>query len=422
MTDPPLWRNRDFLLLWTGQVVSTVGTRVSAVAFPLLVLAITGSPAQAGLVGFAQGLPFALCYLPAGALVDRWDRRRTMLTADAVRSGGLASVAVAVAADVVSLPHLMVVGFLEGSLLIFFQLAETAALPHVVTRGQLPTAMATSQAREQGAELAGGPLGGLLFGLAAAAPFVFDAVSYAVSFVALLFLRTPLQTQREPAPWHLVAEIREGVRWLVGLRLLRTLAVLIGVTNLVFSALLLTLIVRATDLGAEPSTVGLMFGLYGAGAVLGALVTPWLCRRVPARVVLLGTLWWWVITTTVLALMPAPLLLGLVAGASALASPLFNVVVGRYRYAMVPDRLQARVTGAARLVAWGPIPLGSLLGGVALETAGAETTLVALVLGMLVIAVVASATRIMRTAPAPDSLTVFDKPPIRSVAAGRVRG
>ena len=88
VAERPLWRTRDFMLLWSGQVVSTLGSRISALAFPLLVLAISGSPAQAGLVGFAQGLPFLVWYLPAGALVDRWSRKRVMLAADAGRSPG----------------------------------------------------------------------------------------------------------------------------------------------------------------------------------------------------------------------------------------------------------------------------------------------------------------------------------------------
>jgi MFS family permease len=86
------------MVLWSSQVVSTVGTRVSSIAFPLLVLAVTHSPAGAGVVGFAQTLPFLLLYLPAGAFIDRWDRKRTMLACDAGRAGALGSIAITVAA------------------------------------------------------------------------------------------------------------------------------------------------------------------------------------------------------------------------------------------------------------------------------------------------------------------------------------
>lgn len=162
----PLWRNHDVVLLWSGQLVSTLGTRVSSLGFPLLVLAQTGSPARAGVVGFAQTLPYLLLYLPAGALVDGWDRKRVMLVADAVRAAALASVGLAVAAGVFSLLHVAVAAFVEGAMFVFVQLSESAALPRVVPVEQLPVALAQNQAREQGAELAGQPLGGCCSGSA----------------------------------------------------------------------------------------------------------------------------------------------------------------------------------------------------------------------------------------------------------------
>jgi MFS family permease len=164
-TPPPLRRNRDFLLLWSGQVVSTVGTRITSLAYPLLVLALTRSPAKAGIVGFAQTLPFLLLFLPAGALVDRWNRKWVMLVSDGGRALALGSIAIALALERLTLVQIALVAFVEGGLFVFFQLAETAALPHVVPRAQLATALAQNQARDQGADLAGQPLGGLLFGI-----------------------------------------------------------------------------------------------------------------------------------------------------------------------------------------------------------------------------------------------------------------
>jgi len=196
----PLWRNRDFILLWSGQVVSTIGTRVTSVAYPLLVLAQTHSPAKAGLVGFAQSLPYMLFYLPAGALVDRWNRKRVMLVADAGRALALGSLALALALDELTLAQIIVVAFVEGSLFVFFSLSESAALPQIVPKEQLPTAVAQNQARIQGADLAGQPLGGALFGISRLLPFAADAISYAISFVSLLFVRPAFQEERERAP------------------------------------------------------------------------------------------------------------------------------------------------------------------------------------------------------------------------------
>jgi MFS family permease len=400
----PLRRNRDFILLWSGQVVSTVGTRVSSLAYPLLVLALTHSPAKAGLVGFAQTLPFLLFYLPAGALVDRWNRKRVMLVADAGRAFALGSIALALALDRLTLAQIAVVAFLEGSLFVFFQLSESAALPHVVPKEQLPTALAQNQAREQGADLAGRPLGGLLFGIGQLVPFVADAVSYAVSFATLLFVRPTFQDERPRSETRLRAEVAEGVAWLWRRPFLRAIVALSGASNFAFNALPLVMIVRAQQLGASPSLIGAMFALLGAGAIVGSVIAPWVQRRVPARVVVIGSLWLWAVGMAVLVLPSNAAALGALAGVMWITGPSFNVVVGAYRYALVPDRLQARTQSAARLVAWGTIPLGSLAAGFLLQAVGAITSFLILAGVSLGVALAATATRVVRHAPKVEAL------------------
>jgi MFS family permease len=400
----PLRRNRDFLLLWGGQVVSTVGTRITALAYPLLVLALTGSPAQAGLVGFAQTLPFLLLFLPAGALADRWDRKRVMLVADAGRAVALASVALALATGRLTMPHLIAVAFIDGSLLVFFQLAESAALPHVVHPSQVTTAVAHNQARENAADLAGQPLGGLLFGVSHLLPFVVDAVTYAASFVSLLFIRPAFQQRRDRGGTHLLAEIGEGIRWLWRQPLLRALVATIGATNLIHNALPLVLIVRAQQLGAPPALIGALFAFYGAGGVIGSLVAPWVQRRVPSRLVMVGSLWLWALQAALLPAMPNALALGIAGGVGMLAGPVFNVVVAGYRYALAPDHLLARTQSTARLVAWGTIPFGSLLAGQLAQRLGPAPALLALAGLLVAVAAVATATRTIRAAPPIETL------------------
>jgi MFS family permease len=404
----PLRRNRDFILLWSGQVVSTIGTRVSSLAYPLLVLALTHSPAKAGLVGFAQTLPFLFFYLPAGALVDRWNRKRVMLVADAGRAVALGSIALALALDRLTLAQIAVVAFVEGSLFVFFQLSEGAALPHVVPKEQLPTALAQNQAREQGAELVGQPLGGLLFGIGHLVPFVFDAVSYAVSFVTLLFVRPLFQEERPRSVTRLRAEVMEGIVWLWQRPLLRAVVLLVGASNFAFSALTLVMIVRARQLGASPSLIGAMFAFLGAGAIVGAVIAPWVQRHVPAPVVIIGCLWLYAAGMTVLALASSALALGALAAVMWIGGPPFNVVVGSYRYALVPDRLQARTNSAARLIAWGPIPLGSLAAGFLLEAVGAIKSFLALAAISVAVALAATLIRAVRDAPPIKALLAQD--------------
>jgi predicted MFS family arabinose efflux permease len=400
----PLHRNRNFVLLWTGQAISTIGTRVTALAFPLLVLAETGSPAQAGVVGFAQTIPFLLLYLPAGAYIDRLDRKRVMIVADSIRALAFGTLVVALALDKFSLALVIAVSLVEGSLFVFFQLAEGAALPQVVPREQLPAAMAQNQARIQGADLVGTPLGGFLFGLGRAVPFLFDAVSYLLSALSLLFIRVPFQETRERAQTRLRQEIAEGVRWLWAERFLRTVVLLAAGSNFAFNALTLVLIVRAKELGASPALVGAMFVFVGIAAIAGALAAPSMQRRVAPSVVVIGSLWVWALLSCALVFPTKPLVLGAVLGVTAFFGPVFNVVVGSYAYALTPDRLLGRVQSAARAVAYGAIPLGALCGGLFVDWFGGRGALLALGSVMIAVAVAATWSRDIRHAPRLETL------------------
>jgi len=397
--DVPLRRNRDFMLLWSGQVVSTVGMRVSALAYPLLVLSLTGSPFRAGLVASAQSAPFLLLYLPAGALVDRWDRRRVMLAADGSRALLLGSVALALATGRLAFAQIIIVVILDGSCFVFFQLAESAVIPRIVARRQLPAAWAQNQAREMGAELAGQPLGGALFAISHLLPFAADAFSYVVSFVTLLFVRPVSQPARDNQKVNLAAEIAEGLTWLWRQPLLRVLVGLTGAANLVLNPLPLVVIVRARQLGAGPVLIGTLLAFSGAAAIAGALAAPWLQRRIPARALIIASLWTWASVTATLVLMPTPLALGAVAGAMSLTGPAFNVVLATYRSALAPDRLQARTVSSARMITWGTIPLAALIAGALLQTAGPAATMLALGCTMTLIAVTATGSAAIRNAP-----------------------
>ena len=401
---PPLRRNRDFMLLWTGQVVSTVGSRASSVAFPLLVLALTGSPSRAGLVAFVQTLPFPILFLAAGIVVDRVDRRKLLLVADGARALAFASLAAALALDRITFAHILLVAFVEGSFFVFFRLAESAALPRVVPPQQIQAAVAQNQARDQGAELAGAPLGGFLFGLDRVLPFVFDAVSYAIGFLSLLFIRSPLQEEREPRTTRVREEVVEGIRFTWREPFIRAIVILVAGSNFAFNALFLVLIVRAQDLGASPALIGAMFALLGVGAVVGAIVAPAVARRVPARYVLVGILWLWGLYAFLLPTLPSAIALGVVGAVFGSLGPIFNVTLSAYRYALVPDRLLGRVGSVILLVAWGTIPLGGIAAGVLLETFGAVESMLVLAGVNLLVAVGATAARTVRNVPPVEDL------------------
>ena len=405
-TPVPLWRNRDFTLLWSSQVISTVGTRVTSVAYPLLVLLLTGSPALAGVVGFAQTLPFLLLYLPGGAWVDRWDRRRTMVACEIGRTVALGSIAVtAVIGGVhaVTIAQLAAVAFVEGSLFVLFDLSEGAALPRLVPSGQLPTAVAWNQARTQGADLVGQPLGGVLFAIAPALPFAVDSVSYLVSGGAVAAIRTRLQGERAATVDRLRSRIAEGVRFVRRSAFLRETVVIVGWINLVFNGSFLVVIVRAQRLGGSPGQIGLMLAAFGAGGILGALAAPAIQRRLSGRVVLVAIAWLWTGLGVVLAFAPSLVWLAVLVFALNLFGAPYNVVIAARMYQLVPEQIFGRVRSVGRIVAWGTIPIGTLLGGVLAERLGAAPALLVFGLAMIPVAIASTVSPGMRSIDDPVS-------------------
>ena len=396
---PPLRRNRDFQLLWAGEAVSVLGSRVSAIAYPLLVLALTDSPAKAGIVGFAGTIPYVLAPLPAGALVDRLSRRRLLIAADVGRAAALATVVAALGLGEPPFAQLVAVAFVEGTLFILSTTAQTAVVPRVVPPEQLPAALSQNEARERGAYLAGQPLGGVLFDVARAVPFVVDALTYVVSLVTVLLIRADLDGERQPAEGRVRGEVLEGIAWLWRQRFLRAAALLVAASNALFAALVLVLIVRTQDAGASASAIGVMVGLGGLGGLLGSLAAPPFQRRFAGRTIVVGANWVWALLLPLMLLTGNPYALGAVFAAMVFVGPLWNVVLGAYTYALVPARLLGRVTSADTLLAYGAIPLGSLGVGFLLELLGGDGALAVLSSAMLVVALAASVTPAIRRAP-----------------------
>jgi predicted MFS family arabinose efflux permease len=388
------------MLLWSGLVVSVLGSRIGSVAYPLLVLAMTGSPAAAGAVGFAATLPYLVLQLPAGLLVDRANRRRLMLACDAGRVVALASLLAALATGRTILVHVALVAFIEGSLFTVFNLAQSAAVRHVVPPVQLPSALAQNEARERGAVLAGNPIGGFLFDLGRAVPFIADALGYVFSFVAVLLIRKEFQGERAPRRRRVLDDLAEGIGWLWRQPFLRATAVLVAGSNFLFAALVLVLIVAARDDGASATMIGVMLAGPGVGGLLGALAAPAIHKRIPAKTIVIGANWLWALLLPPMALVVStPLALGALFAGMAFVGPAWNVVVGAYQLTITPEALLGRVTGAATLLAYGANPLGSLTAGLLLQAVGAGSTILLLSALMLLLAVVASVARGVRSAP-----------------------
>ena len=396
---PTLRANRDYVLLWLGQTLSLVGSALGWVAYPLLVLSLTGSAAKAGIVTFANWIPYVIFQLPAGALVDRWNRKATMVVCDALRAAALGSIAVTLPLGHLTLAQIIVVAFVERTLTIFFSPAEAAALTRIVPPEQLSDAVARNDAREHTASLLGPPLGGVLFGVARFLPVAVDAASYFISLASVVALRTPFAAEPVAGRPRLRAEVVEGIRFIWRIPFLRASALQAMGTNVAWTAMTLSMIVVARRHGASGSEVGVMLALLGVGGLLGTAVSGLILRRVPPPVLVIGSVWYWGGLAALLVTTANPFLLGSIAGALWLIGPAWNGAVGGLRLRLTPDRLQGRVHAVESLLSFAARPFGLLATGYLLDGIGGRATLGLIAGWMLAIAFVSTLSPSLRRLP-----------------------
>jgi len=390
------------MLLQAGQLLSEAGTQSGSIAYPLLVLAVTGSAAKTGLVSFARILPAALLALPAGVAADRWDRRRLMVAADGVRVLAVGSLAAAVLLDRVAFWPIALVAFVEGAGGALFSPAHAGAMRAVVPTRQLPAAAGAQTGRQAAVRLGGPPLGGALFELARALPFGVDAASYACSTLSLLAMRTPFQQEREPDRSPLRSRLAEGFRFLWGHPFLRTCALLFGLANFLGPGVLLAVVVIGTGQGLSGGRVGLLVAAFGACLLLGSFLSPLVRRLLPVRAVLLLELWTWPGCAAFL-LWPNAYVLTAAILPTALVIPSTDSIVHGYRIAMTPDRLLGRSESVRRMISLMVAPLGPLIAGILL-TVSARATIALFAAAALALAIWGTLSPSIRTAPTLDEL------------------
>jgi len=391
------------MLLQVGQLLSNAGTQSTSIAYPLLVLAVTDSAAKTGVVLFARTLPTALLALPAGLAADHWNRKRLMIAADGVRLLAVGGLAATLLLDAIVFWAILLVAFIEGAGAAFFSAAHAGALRAVVPARQLPAAAGAQTGRQAAVALGGPPLGGALFGLARALPFVLDAVSYAFSTVSLLLMRTPFQEEREPDLSRLRSRLAEGFRFLWGQPFLRTCALLFGLANFIGPGLLLAVVVIGTRQGLSGGEVGLLVAAFGACLLLGSFLSPLVRRLLPVRAVLLLELWTW-LGCAIFLIRPSVYVLTAGLLPTALAIPSTDSVVHGYRIAMTPDRLLGRAESVRTTISLLIAPLGPLAAGFLLGVVSARATIAFFAAFALVLAAAGTVSPSIRAAPSLDEL------------------
>ncbi|MGF1432039.1 MFS transporter [Kitasatospora sp. LaBMicrA B282] len=377
--DHVLRTNANLRWSFLGNLTSNLGSAISTLAFPLLVLSLGGNAVQAGSVATVSLVTRLGFRLPAGGLVDRWNRRVVMLVADLVRCAALASVPLAALWVAPRYWQLLLVAVVEGLASALFGPANSVLIRDVVDQEQLSQALGADQAALNVVSLAGPALGGLLFTAGRLVPFAVDAASYALS--ALLILRITARPAAVSGP-RAAAErgATAGLRWLAAQRELLVVLLYAAVVNLVAAAIDVVVILELRGRGSSGGVIGAVVACIGAGGIIGALLAPWLVRRltIPAMVLTIGAVWSAELVVFAVAFRPAvvaPLL-----GLMMLLSPAAGVAVFQALLGQTPRHLVGRVSAATSLLLSGLAAVGPMAAGAAYQALGGSRTWLTLAL------------------------------------------
>lgn len=397
-----LARNRDFTILWVGETISTLGSRMSMFVFPLVAYALSGSTITAALIEAIQLGGLAATLLPAGVWADSLHRRTLMLAASATGVLAYGSITVAGILGHLTLVHLGLVALISGAATGVFQPAQMSAIRAVVPTEDLPTALSQNQAREHVAGLLGGPLGGALYAVTRWLPFAVDTVSYAISCLTLTRIRADLSAApRAGSRPPMRTQLAEGLRFIWGRPFFRVLLSWASLTNLVSNAVFFVVLMRLIQLDYPPVQIGLIETAAGLGGIIGALAAPYLIDRIPTGRLTLTVAWMCVLPLVPLLWWVTPLSAVVAVFALLLINPAGNAGIGAYRVAVTPDALQGRVSATSQFLAMSVMPLSPLLGGWLLEHLGGTPAVAVLIAASAILALALSASRSVRSVPRP---------------------
>lgn len=364
--------NADFRRYWLSSTLSTLGSQLSLLAFPLLVLSIGGSAAQAGTVATCSMVTRTLLRLPAGHLADRLDRRMIMVGTDVVRLVALASIPLASGLGGLGQAQLLSVAVVEGAATAMFSPAATIAVRDVVPEKDLTDALSRSQTAMASSSLIGPFLGGWLFTLDPILPFAVDAASYGVS--AVLLLRIGIRPTERVADSERDNRLTAGLRWLTHQRALLAALIFAAGINIVSAAAQVTMVVSLRQSGAGGTAIGAVMACAGIGGLLGAAAAPWLIKRNPAGRLFLLIGMVWALGLAIFSRTTLPWAIGPVLIVVVFFSPPAGIVVGRAVLVLAPRDLLGRVSTATGLMMAGLASAGPIVAGSFVDSVGASRT------------------------------------------------
>jgi MFS family permease len=371
---------RNYRWLWTSSAAANLADGIVLVAMPLMAVSLTTSPVLVAGVTIAGRLPWLVFVLVAGAIADRFDRRVTMRNVQAMRVIVLGSLALLALAGELSLPILYVAAFVLGVGETLFDTSAQSIMPAVVPRDLLSRANGRLYAVEMIMnQFVGPPLGGILVAISVPLALAGSTLAYVVAAAGLVLMVGTFRAASEGPRPSMLADIVAGLRYLLGHGVLRTMAIMVGVSNLAssaFTAVLVLYVVAPGPMGLDEVGFGVLTTGWAIGAVGGSVLAPRLERRLGRS----NTLFLCVIgyggTLIVPALTTAPVpIMGsmVVSGAFIMV---WNIITVTLRQRIVPDQMLGRVNAGYRLFAWGSMPIGALLGGVIAQAFGLEAVFI----------------------------------------------
>jgi MFS family permease len=399
-----LWRNRDYLLLQGGQIVSFIGNQQQFMALPLLILAFTGSVVQAGIAVSLNTIAIIVVSPIAGALVDRWNRKVTMLFCDTGRMLVTFTIPLAFWLHMLTMPLIYVMVTVAGAFGTLFSVANTAALPNVVTQEQLPEALAQSQSAYTTIRVFGSLMSGTLYSIGAVLPFLVNAVSFAVSVFSLGLIRGNFQagageeTSEEGHRQSLNRAITEGFAWLWQQPLLRFLTIVNAADSLRYGAGFLVILILAKNLHTSSSGIGAIFTAAAVGSILGNLASNGARKRFSFGTIAASMLWFEALAFPFYAIAPNAIVMGLIAMTEEFVVPIYNIPLNTYRLLSTPDSMRGRTASTVQLLTQGAQSVGAILGGILIQMFGAQWS--ALILGawLTMLAIITTLNRRVRSA------------------------
>ena len=383
--------HRDFRNLWAAETISQFGTQVSLLAIPLVAAVVLHvEPWQFALLGTFEFLPFVLISLPAGAWVDRLRRRPILILADIGRALALLSIPIAHVLGVLTIWQLYVVGFFNGVMTVFFDVAYQSYLPSLVNRDQINEGNAKLETSRSAAYIAGPGLGGAVIALLRSPPLAIflDSLSFLASAFFLFLIRKP-----EPTPdrhlddsgkprGSMRTEIAEGLRYVLGHPFLRNISACTGSSNffgnVIQSIFILYLVNQALF---TPELLGIVFAVGNVGFLLGAVLSNRVATVLGVGRTILLSAFIFGPSMLLVAIAPpntSPLTLGLLIASGFIGgfgTVIYNVNQVSLRQAITPERLQGRMNATMRFIVWGTIPAGQIVGGALATVFGLQTAI-----------------------------------------------